>query len=47
MDKKLEVYLQQGIAPNRLQAILNHIPDDGERSLMTNAEAAKYPPLSK
>ena len=46
-DKKLEVYLQQGIAPNRLQAILNHIPDDGDRAMMTNAEAAQFPPLSK
>ena len=46
-DKKLEVYLQQGIAPNILQAILNHIPDDGDRAMMTNAEAAQFPPLSK
>ena len=46
-DKKLDVYLQQGIAPNRLQAILNHIPDDGDRAMMTNAEAAQFPPLSK
>ena len=46
-DKKLEVYLQQGIAPNRLQAILNNIPDDGDRALMTNAEAAQFPPLCK
>ena len=45
-DAQLNAYMDDGIAPNRLQAILNHVPDDGDRAMMTNAEAAKFPPLS-